>query len=66
MILGGLLMFASLAIILANLQKIIDMHYCMTDCCDPTSPDAETNGMCWDCRGTGHAHAFIKDNGRVS
>lgn len=54
---AGLILFVALAAFLAGLLNKLDEQYCMTDCCDPIDPSAyETNGLCWDCRGTGHTH----------
>jgi len=66
MIVGGLIFFVALAVFLAGLQRHLEDQYCMTDCCEPTDPSAyETNGLCWDCRGTGHAHD-ITEWGKVA
>ena len=64
MLIAGILIFLSLAVLLAGLQKDLEKRFCMTDCCSPTSWDPETNGKCWDCYGTGHTH-LIAENGRV-
>lgn len=65
MIIAGLIIFVALAVLLAGLQKRLEDQYCMTDCCDPIDPSAyETNGKCWDCRGTGHTHD-INASGKV-
>lgn len=60
----GLFLFSLLAGHLAIGQKALETRYCMTDCCDPTSYDPSTNGRCWDCQGTGHAHG-ISESGKV-
>lgn len=60
----GLFLFSFLACHLALWQKVLEACYCMTDCCDPTSYDPYTNGLCWDCQGTGHAH-WISESGKV-
>jgi hypothetical protein len=40
---------------------------CCTSCNGTgCSHDVETNGKCWDCRGTGHLHVTVEVNGVIT